>query len=72
MRRKRRWIILTTIDRLSRTTVKSAVQVALIGGGIVGASALYWLAKLDWTDTLLRLISHKDLHSVFNLGDLSY
>ena len=29
------------------------VQVAVIGGGIVGASVLYWLAKSGWTDTLL-------------------
>ena len=29
------------------------VQVAVIGGGIVGASVLYWLAKLGWTDTVL-------------------
>jgi len=25
----------------------------VIGGGIVGCSVLYWLAKLGWTDTLL-------------------
>lgn len=29
------------------------VQVAVIGGGIVGASVLYWLNKLGWTDSLL-------------------
>ena len=29
------------------------VKVAVIGGGIVGASVLYWLAKLGWTDTIL-------------------
>ncbi len=33
--------------------MKTDVQVAVIGGGIVGASVLYWLAKLGWTDTLL-------------------
>lgn len=33
--------------------MKSDVQVAVIGGGIVGASILYWLAKLGWTDTVL-------------------
>ena len=32
---------------------KSDVQVAVIGGGIVGASVLYWLAKLGWTDSIL-------------------
>ena len=32
---------------------KSDAQVAVIGGGIVGASVLYWLAKLGWTDSIL-------------------
>lgn len=29
------------------------VQVAVVGGGIVGVSVLYWLAKSGWTDTVL-------------------
>lgn len=33
--------------------MKTDVQVAIVGGGIVGASTLYWLAKLGWTDTVL-------------------
>lgn len=33
--------------------MKTDVQVAIIGGGIVGVSVLYWLAKQGWTDTLL-------------------
>ena len=33
--------------------MKTDVQVVIIGGGIVGASVMYWLAKLGWTDTLL-------------------
>jgi len=33
--------------------MKSDVQVAIIGGGIVGASVLYWLAKMGWTDSVL-------------------
>jgi len=33
--------------------MKTDVQVAVIGGGIVGASVLYWLAKMGWTDTVL-------------------
>jgi len=28
-------------------------RVVVVGGGIVGCSVLYWLAKLGWTDTLL-------------------
>lgn len=33
--------------------MKSDVQVAVVGGGIVGASVLYWLTKLGWTDCVL-------------------
>ena len=33
--------------------VTTDVQAALIGGGLVGASVLYWLAKMGWTDTVL-------------------
>lgn len=33
--------------------MRSDVQVAIIGGGIVGVSILYWLAKMGWTDTVL-------------------
>lgn len=33
--------------------MKSDVQVTVIGGGIVGCSVLYWLAKMGWTDTVL-------------------
>ena len=33
--------------------MKSDVQVAIVGGGIVGASVLYWLTKLGWTDCTL-------------------
>ena len=33
--------------------MKTDVQLAVIGGGIVGVSVLYWLAKLGWTDTVL-------------------
>ena len=33
--------------------MKTDVQVVVVGGGIVGASVLYWLARLGWTDTLL-------------------
>ncbi len=33
--------------------MKTDVQVAVIGGGIVGASVLYCLAKSGWTDTVL-------------------
>lgn len=41
--------------------MKTDVQVVVIGGGIVGASVLYWLAKLGCTDTLL--IERRELTS---------
>ena len=33
--------------------VKSSAQVVVIGGGVVGASVLYHLTKLGWTDVML-------------------
>ncbi|MEO9338846.1 FAD-dependent oxidoreductase [Mesorhizobium sp. SB112] len=33
--------------------MKSHYKVVVIGGGVIGASVLYHLAKLGWTDTLL-------------------
>ena len=41
--------------------MKTDVQVAVVGGGIVGASVLYWLTKLGWTDALL--IERRELTS---------
>lgn len=50
--------------------MKSDVQVAVIGGGIVGASVLYWLAKMGLTDALLlerrELTSGSTWHSAGN------
>ncbi|MGI9405309.1 MAG: NAD(P)/FAD-dependent oxidoreductase, partial [Hyphomicrobiaceae bacterium] len=47
------------------------VQVAIIGGGIVGCSVLYWLAKLGWTETLLlerrELTSGSTWHAAGNV-----
>ena len=37
------------------------VRVAVIGGGIVGCSVLYWLAKLGWQD--LMLLEKRELTS---------
>jgi dimethylglycine dehydrogenase len=39
--------------------MKSHVRVAVIGGGVVGASVLYHLAKLGWSD--VTLIERKEL-----------
>ncbi|MBT6138671.1 MAG: FAD-binding oxidoreductase, partial [Rhodospirillaceae bacterium] len=33
--------------------MKSHYRVVVVGGGVVGASVLYHLAKLGWTDTVL-------------------
>jgi len=41
--------------------MKTDVRVAIIGGGIVGASMLYYLAKLGWKDSLL--IERRELTS---------
>jgi dimethylglycine dehydrogenase len=31
--------------------MRTDVHVAVVGGGIVGASVLYWLAKMVWSDS---------------------
>ncbi|MBV9219528.1 MAG: FAD-dependent oxidoreductase, partial [Methylobacteriaceae bacterium] len=33
--------------------MKTHAQVVVIGGGVVGASVLYHLTKLGWTDVVL-------------------
>ncbi|MEM7221619.1 MAG: FAD-binding oxidoreductase [Pseudomonadota bacterium] len=47
------------------------VQVAVIGGGIVGCSVLYWLARLGWRDSLLverrELTSGSTWHAAGNV-----
>ncbi len=46
-------------------------RVVVIGGGIVGCSVLYWLARLGWTDTLLlekrELTSGSTWHAAGNV-----
>lgn len=46
-------------------------RVAVIGGGIVGCSVLYWLARQGWTDTLLlerrELTSGSTWHAAGNV-----
>lgn len=41
--------------------MKTDVQIAVIGGGIVGAAVLYWLARLGISDTVL--LERRDLTS---------
>ena len=33
--------------------MKSQVRAVVIGGGVVGASVVYHLAKIGWTDVML-------------------
>src|SRR5712671_2384866 len=40
-------------DRLGRIAMKSHYRAVVIGGGVVGASVLYHLAKLGWSDVAL-------------------
>lgn len=51
--------------------MKTDVQVAVIGGGIVGASVLYWLARMGWTDSVLlerrELTSGSTWHAAGNI-----
>ena len=46
------------------------VRVAVVGGGIVGASVLYWLAKMGWGDAILlerrELTSESTWHAAGN------
>jgi dimethylglycine dehydrogenase len=41
--------------------MKQDVQVAIVGGGIVGAATLYWLSRLGWSDCML--IERRELTS---------
>jgi glycine/D-amino acid oxidase-like deaminating enzyme len=53
------------------STVSQKVQVAVVGGGIVGCSVLYWLAKLGWSETILlerrELTSGSTWHAAGNV-----
>ena len=46
--------------------MKSKAKVVVVGGGVVGVSALYHLAKKGWSDVVL--IERKELTS----GSVSY
>lgn len=54
--------------------MKSHVQVAVIGGGVIGCSTLYHLAHLGWTDTVLfersELTSGSTWHAAAGFGVL--
>ena len=54
--------------------MKSQARAVVIGGGVGGASILYWLARLGWTDTVLveraRVTSGSTFHSAGLVGQL--
>jgi len=47
--------------------LRKHARAVVIGGGVGGASILYWLARLGWTDTVLveraRITSGSTFHS---------
>ena len=46
--------------------MKSHARVVVIGGGVVGVSTLYHLAKKGWSDVVL--VERKELTSGFNMA----
>src|SRR5918997_2114987 len=54
--------------------MKSQAQAVVIGGGVGGASVLYWLARLGWEDVVLceraDLTSGSTFHSAGLVGQL--
>ena len=57
------------------TSIPSTARVVIIGGGAVGASALFHLAKMGWTDSLLleknELTSGSTWHAAGNVPTFS-
>ncbi len=54
--------------------MRTKARAVVIGGGVGGASILYWLARLGWTDTVLversRVTSGSTFHSAGLVGQL--
>jgi len=54
--------------------VRTHARAVVIGGGVGGASILYWLTRLGWTDTMLversRVTSGSTFHSAGLVGQL--
>ena len=46
--------------------MKSKAKVVVVGGGVVGVSALYHLAKKGWSDVVL--VERKELNLRINLA----
>jgi dimethylglycine dehydrogenase len=62
-------------EELNKVDFPSKVRVVVIGGGVVGASVLYHLAKRGWTDCLLleknELTSGSTWHAAGNIPTFS-
>jgi len=54
--------------------LRKQARAVVIGGGVGGASILYWLARLGWTDLVLveraRVTSGSTFHSAGLVGQL--
>jgi 4-methylaminobutanoate oxidase (formaldehyde-forming) len=54
--------------------MKPSARAVVIGGGVGGASVLYWLTKLGWDDVVLversELTSGSTFHSAGLVGQL--
>src|SRR5437763_16260114 len=54
--------------------MRDRARAVVIGGGVGGASILYWLARLGWTDAVLversRVTSGSTFHSAGLVGQL--
>src|SRR5438046_3378198 len=57
-----------------RERLRKQARAVVIGGGVGGASILYWLARLGWTDLVLveraRVTSGSTFHSAGLVGQL--
>ena len=56
--------------------MKTDYQAIVIGGGVVGTSVLYHLAKIGWTDVCLlersALTGDSSWHAYASLGDVNW
>ena len=63
-----------TVITREGTTMRSHAQAVVIGGGVIGCSILYHLAKLGWTDVVLlerdELTSGSTWHAAANIHGL--
>ena len=56
--------IMQFIRKISRNRIMKSKAKVVVGGGVVGVSALYHLAKKGWSDVVL--IERKELHQALH------